>query len=182
MPIRIYALAKELKIDSKDLVDICTKAGILGKGSALASLEDDEIVKLKAFMDGGGAKKAATGPAPLVDTKTVLSSPVAGTVTLPPPPPPQQRPSPIRRPATVAAGAPSAAAAPSAGGGGGVALLEAPPPAPLRLRRASAADHFGQDRRAPAAPPVAAPPIVEPAAPVVRARCRALGSAAASII
>ena len=33
LPIRIYALAKELKIDNKKLVDICTKAGIKGKGS-----------------------------------------------------------------------------------------------------------------------------------------------------
>ena len=42
MPIRIYALAKQLKLDSKELVDICTKAGITGKGSALASLTDEE--------------------------------------------------------------------------------------------------------------------------------------------
>ena len=52
MPTRIYALAKDLKLDSKDLVDICTKAGIPGKGSALASLEDDEVVKLKAYLEG----------------------------------------------------------------------------------------------------------------------------------
>ncbi len=45
MPIRIYALAKDLQIDSKELVDICTKAGIPGKGSALASLNDDEEIR-----------------------------------------------------------------------------------------------------------------------------------------
>ena len=117
MPIRIYALAKELKIDSKDLVDICTKAGIPGKGSALASLEDDEVVKLRAFMEGSAAKRP-TGPAPLVDTKAVLSTPVAGTATLPPPPPP--RPSPLRRQIGAAPAAPS--------DGSGVAL--APPPSP----------------------------------------------------
>ena len=27
MPIRIYALAKELEIDSKELVEVCTKSG-----------------------------------------------------------------------------------------------------------------------------------------------------------
>ena len=54
MPIRIYALAKELQIDSKELVDICTKAGISGKGSALASLNDDEVVKVKAFLASSG--------------------------------------------------------------------------------------------------------------------------------
>ena len=50
MPIRIYALAKDLKIDSKELVDICRKAGVTGKGSALASLSDEETEKVKAFI------------------------------------------------------------------------------------------------------------------------------------
>jgi translation initiation factor IF-2 len=59
LPIRIYALAKELKIDNKILVDICTKAGITGKGSALASLSDEEVVKLKAFMDAGKGGKGS---------------------------------------------------------------------------------------------------------------------------
>ncbi|MCC6125714.1 MAG: translation initiation factor IF-2 [Pirellulales bacterium] len=64
MPIRIYALAKELKIDNKILVDICTKAGITGKGSALASLSDEEMEKLKAFMGAGkGGKGAAAAHA-----------------------------------------------------------------------------------------------------------------------
>ena len=61
MPIRIYALAKELKIDSKALVDVCTKAGVTGKGSALASLSDDEAAKVKAYLTGGGKK--STGAA-----------------------------------------------------------------------------------------------------------------------
>jgi translation initiation factor IF-2 len=56
VPKRIYALAKELNIDSKKLVEICAKAGIRGKGSALASLEDDEIDKLKGFLVGGDKK------------------------------------------------------------------------------------------------------------------------------
>ena len=59
MPIRIYALAKELKVENKELVDICNKAGITGKGSALASLSDDEVARLKAFVDGVSAKAAA---------------------------------------------------------------------------------------------------------------------------
>jgi len=58
VPVRIYALAKQLKLDSKVLVDICTKAGITGKGSALASLSDDEVAKVNAFMSGQKAKKA----------------------------------------------------------------------------------------------------------------------------
>jgi translation initiation factor IF-2 len=58
VPVRIYALAKDLKIDSKELADLCVKAGIPGKGSALASLEDDEVAKLKAYMDAAQAKKS----------------------------------------------------------------------------------------------------------------------------
>ena len=68
MPIRIYALAKELQIDNKKLVDICTRAGITGKGSALASLTDEEVVRLKAFMAGGrGGKAEAAAPARSAD-------------------------------------------------------------------------------------------------------------------
>ena len=64
MPIRIYALAKDLKIDSKELVEFCNKAGIPGKGSALASLEDDEIAKLKTWMDASATKRQAERPGP----------------------------------------------------------------------------------------------------------------------
>ncbi len=57
MPVRIYALAKELSVDSKELVEVVKKAGITGKGSALASLEDDEVAKVREFLKG--PKKAA---------------------------------------------------------------------------------------------------------------------------
>ena len=50
VPIRIYALAKDLDIDSKDLVEVCNKAGVTGKGSALASLSDDEVEKIKSHL------------------------------------------------------------------------------------------------------------------------------------
>ena len=61
MAVRIYALAKELKLDSKELVDICTKAGVPGKGSALASLTEEEVDKVKQFLKGGGTAKAKAG-------------------------------------------------------------------------------------------------------------------------
>ncbi|MBM3998489.1 MAG: translation initiation factor IF-2 [Planctomycetes bacterium] len=63
MPMRIYALAKELKVDSKALVDICTRAGITGKGSALASLEDDEVARVRAFL--ASPKPSSKSGAPL---------------------------------------------------------------------------------------------------------------------
>ncbi len=50
MPKRIYKLAKELNLDSKDLMEICSKVGIQGKGSALASLSDEEEQKVRKYL------------------------------------------------------------------------------------------------------------------------------------
>lgn len=108
MAVRIYALAKELKLDSKELVDLCTKAGIHGKGSALASLTDEEAEKVKHFIQGGGTKAkptrtaalppqrptepARTGkmpvivtakPSPSATTKVTKAEPAAPTATPP---------------------------------------------------------------------------------------------------
>jgi translation initiation factor IF-2 len=58
LAVRIYALAKDLKVDSKELVDICTKAGVPGKGSALASLTEEEVEKVQQFLKSGGTAKA----------------------------------------------------------------------------------------------------------------------------
>ncbi len=64
MPIRIYALAKELDLDSKVLVDVCAKIGIQGKGSALASLTDEEDAKVRAHFAGDDGSSAAPGAPP----------------------------------------------------------------------------------------------------------------------
>jgi len=61
LAVRIYSLAKELKLDSKELVDLCTHIGISGKGSALASLTDDEEVKVREYFNSSGGKTAAKG-------------------------------------------------------------------------------------------------------------------------
>ncbi len=50
MPLRIYAFAKELGLDNKQLLDICENAGVEGKGSALASLDDVEIETIKNYL------------------------------------------------------------------------------------------------------------------------------------
>ncbi len=68
MAVRIYSLAKDLGLDSKELVDLCTRLGIQGKGSALASLEDEEIARIRRHIE----EKAAA---------PVASSPMAGTAT-----------------------------------------------------------------------------------------------------
>jgi translation initiation factor IF-2 len=56
--IRIYSLAKDLGLDSKELVDLCARIGIQGKGSALASLEDDEIARIKKHLEEKAAPAA----------------------------------------------------------------------------------------------------------------------------
>ena len=102
MPIRIYALAKELKFDSKELVDICSKAGITGKGSALASLEDAEVDKLKLYLAGGDKKHAAPPvavPPPASSGVPVRGAPLAARVATPPP-------APVAAPAAAAPPAP----------------------------------------------------------------------------
>jgi len=89
VPIRIYALAKDLQVDSKKLVELCAKAGITGKGSALASLEDAEVEKVKAFMAGGTAKKPAAvkaAPAPAAKPADKPTPTTATTPTAPAPP------------------------------------------------------------------------------------------------
>lgn len=56
MSIRIYALAKQLQIESKALVDLCKTAGIEGKGSALASLTPEEVEKVKESLKSSSEK------------------------------------------------------------------------------------------------------------------------------
>jgi len=51
---RIYSLAKQLKMDSKVLVDVCFSAGVSGKGSALASLTDEEVARIKEYLNSNG--------------------------------------------------------------------------------------------------------------------------------
>jgi translation initiation factor IF-2 len=92
--VRIYTLAKELKLDSKELVDLCNRAGIQDKGSALASLTDEEVAKLKEFM-AGRSKPAVERPAP---TRPAAAAPVR------PAPAPPTRPAALRKEDYIAPG------------------------------------------------------------------------------
>jgi len=60
--VRIYSLAKDLGLDSKELVDLCTRLGIQGKGSALASLENEEIARIKRHIEEKAAPPAVASP------------------------------------------------------------------------------------------------------------------------
>jgi translation initiation factor IF-2 len=64
VPVRIYAFAKDLGLDNKALLDICEKVGIKGKGSALASMDDDEMAKIKEFLSAK-SHPAKTSAAPV---------------------------------------------------------------------------------------------------------------------
>ncbi len=108
MPVRIYALAKDLEVDSKELVDICAKAGISGKGSALASLDDDEVQRVKAYLAHKNPPQSAPAAGPAAPVRSAPSGPpprvppVIPSAPATPPPPP----------APVAPAAPTQPAAP----------------------------------------------------------------------
>jgi translation initiation factor IF-2 len=61
LKIRIFALAKELDMDSKLLIDFCAKAGITIKNSALASISPEERDRVLALIHAaeGGSSTAA---------------------------------------------------------------------------------------------------------------------------
>ena len=77
MAVRIYSLAKDLGLDSKELVDLCTRLGIQGKGSALASLEDEEIARIKKHLAEKAAPPAASSTA--VQTPKSTREPIKDT-------------------------------------------------------------------------------------------------------
>jgi translation initiation factor IF-2 len=115
LAVRIYALAKELKLDSKELVDVCTRAGIQGKGSALASLTDEEAARVRQYLKGGAGParpSRAAAPAPQRPTEPVRVGKMPVIVTKTPPPPRSKSAGPVEEP--VEAAQPEAAVATAA--------------------------------------------------------------------
>ncbi|MGQ9506050.1 MAG: translation initiation factor IF-2 [Thermogutta sp.] len=86
MTYRIYSLAKELKIESKDLVEVCRELN-LGKPSPLASLTEQEVNLIKEHLKRGRGGKARptvssateAGPVPAFRREDYI--PPAGTKT-----------------------------------------------------------------------------------------------------
>ncbi|MCY2968057.1 MAG: translation initiation factor IF-2 [Planctomycetota bacterium] len=69
MKIRIFTLAKELQLDSKVLIGYCQKVGIHLKDSPLASISEEEKVRVLDFMrtqggEGSEAARPATASTP----------------------------------------------------------------------------------------------------------------------
>ena len=97
MAVRIYAFAKDLGLENKELLDICEKLGIKGKGSALASLDDDEIGKIKRFL-AGEVEQPASEPVEQPPAAAPEAAPIVAPVVVAPEPNP---PAPTPPPAAV---------------------------------------------------------------------------------
>jgi len=74
--VRIYALAKQLNIDNQSLIAVCKKAGVTVKGSALASLSDDEVAQVKAFLSGGKGGRSASQATATASTAAAPAGPL----------------------------------------------------------------------------------------------------------
>jgi len=60
LKIRVFALAKELGLDSKELIDFCNQAGIKVKSSALASITPEEKGVVLKYLEGQRSAGTAT--------------------------------------------------------------------------------------------------------------------------
>ncbi len=114
--VRVYILAKELKLETKDLLGICQELGFAGIKNQLSGLEPDQVNALKKRVKDGPAKSAApartpSAPAPTVggppkslDTRVRTLPPAKpkAPAPLPPAPPPAPvEPSPVAPPAAA---------------------------------------------------------------------------------
>ncbi|HLJ92364.1 MAG TPA: translation initiation factor IF-2 [Gemmataceae bacterium] len=107
--IRVYALAKELNLESKDLIDLCRQAGIEVKNqlSSLDPHQRDAVVQLVKRGGGGVAVAAPPKPASAVIPQVMTPVPV-----LHPSRPLRREPEPTKVP-PAAAKAPPAPAKPA---------------------------------------------------------------------
>ena len=88
MKVRIFALAKELDLDSKDLIQHCNDAGIPVKNSALASITPSErdvlLDYLKTMKTSGKPSPAPAVPVPVRETPLDVGGKVRKIRTLGP--------------------------------------------------------------------------------------------------
>ena len=141
--VRIYAFAKELGLDNKQLLDICESCGIKGKGSALASLDDNEVAQIKKHMTDGPSSEPEP---PTFESPGLLAAEAAAAESAanaePDPPAPAEEPetAPESAPAPAASSAPGPLAKRSGGGSSSktdaspTSSSPAPPVPPLRRK------------------------------------------------
>ncbi len=72
--VRIYALARELNIESKDLLEICRQAGYDVKNQ-LSSLDPDQRDAVESLVRKGGGRAVAVAAAPRPATPVIPSMP-----------------------------------------------------------------------------------------------------------
>ena len=65
---RLYALAAEMKLDTKVVLDLCQELGFSQITSTLKSLEPDQVTSIKSRVKNGPAK-----PAPMAAAASVVS-------------------------------------------------------------------------------------------------------------
>src|SRR5262245_43919351 len=122
--IRVYVLARELNIDTKELLEICKQAGLDVKNQ-LSSIDPDQKEMIEQLVKKGAHKAQATparaaGPAALPD----VNKPIRNLAT---------RPAARREPEPVRATPPNAAPAPASPPPASSTPVVAPPtpPAPV---------------------------------------------------
>ena len=69
--VRVYALARELNVESKDLLDLCKQAGFEVKNQ-LSNLESDQVALLKDLIKRG-PNIAPAAPLPPLKWRTSFS-------------------------------------------------------------------------------------------------------------
>ena len=69
LKIRIFALAKELGIDSKELIEYCNQAGVKAKNSALASISPEQRDVLINYIEQKGKSAPAQTQGPIAPVR-----------------------------------------------------------------------------------------------------------------
>jgi translation initiation factor IF-2 len=133
--VRVYALARELNIDSKDLLELCRQAG-LDVRNQLSSLDPEQRDQVEQLVKRGGVAVAVSAPA----------KPAAVIPTIPAPIP-NLSARPVRRDAEVTRAAPLTAKPPDP------ALPAAGPAEPAERVPAAPAARAPEPTPAPTAPP-----------------------------
>ncbi|MGL4942774.1 MAG: translation initiation factor IF-2 [Thermoguttaceae bacterium] len=113
MAVRIYSLAKQLNIESKEILELCAQAGIRDKTSTLAGLSDDEVARIRqvhAERSAVVSKKEPVPERPVVGIGAKMPGKVRSldTRTAAPPVPTKTAAAPLQVAATPDAPAPVA--------------------------------------------------------------------------
>ncbi len=93
--VRVYALAREMNIESKDLLDMCRQLGFDVKNQ-LSNLEPEHVQAIEELVKKGGSVAVAAAPALKTAPRSVAIDNKVRTIT-PPKAAPQARPTPAGR-------------------------------------------------------------------------------------